>query len=323
MTHLAIDLLGADTPQEELCRGAVAALKKTKALFLSLCGDREVIAPLMEKSGIPQDRYEVVHAPVAITNYDDPMTCYKQENASLVRAMQIAHDSGGGVVSCGATGAVLVSSIMILGKINRLHPILAVELVNVNGGALLLLDCGANIDTRPELYPSFAHLGNAYMHCIGNADPRIALLSNGAEETKGCEAVKAAHVLLKQEKGIRFIGNVEATHALDGTTDVIVCDGFHGNILLKSIEGTAKAVISELEARTRAFPALGPMTAHLLQDIRKKYDYNTQGGAILLGVSRPVMKGHGSATGEAVEKMIDRAGALVRNGFVEQVKKEL
>ena len=235
MTHLAIDLLGADTPQEELCRGAVAALKKTKALFLSLCGDREVIAPLMEKSGIPQDRYEVVHAPVAITNYDDPMTCYKQENASLVRAMQIARDSGGGVVSCGATGAVLVSSIMILGKINRLHPILAVELVNVNGGALLLLDCGANIDTRPELYPSFAHLGNAYMHCIGNADPRIALLSNGAEETKGCEAVKAAHVLLKQEKGIRFIGNVEATHALDGTTDVIVCDGFHGNILLKSI----------------------------------------------------------------------------------------
>lgn len=321
MIHLAVDLLGADTPEEELCRGAVRALVGNPALFLHLCGHADVLSAVTAEIGAAEiaGRYEIVDAPVALSNNEDPMQAYQRTDASLCAAMRLAHEgAAGGVITCGATGAVLVTSIMILGKLPRLRPILAVELTNPAGEPLLLLDCGANIDSRPELYPAFAHLGDAYMRCIGCSSPRIALLSNGAEAKKGCEAVKAAHALLA-EQPFRFVGNVEATSALRGTADVIVCDGFHGNILLKSIEGSAKAALDEVSARLSAAGLESAAVADILATVRRRYDYNTQGGALLLGVRKPVMKGHGSATGEAIVHMADRLALLCRNRFIERV----
>lgn len=321
MIHLAVDLLGADTPEEELCRGAVRALVGNPALFLHLCGHADVISSVTAEIGAAEiaGRYEIVDAPVALSNNEDPMQAYQRTDASLCAAMRLAHEgAAGGVITCGATGAVLVTSIMILGKLPRLRPILAVELTNPAGDPLLLLDCGANIDSRPELYPAFAHLGDAYMRCIGCSSPRIALLSNGAEAKKGCEAVKAAHALLA-EQPFRFVGNIEATSALRGTADVIVCDGFHGNILLKSIEGSAKAALDEVSARLSAAGLESAAVADILATVRRRYDYNTQGGALLLGVRKPVMKGHGSATGEAIVHMADRLALLCRNRFIERV----
>lgn len=321
MIHLAVDLLGADTPEEELCRGAVRALVGNPALFLHLCGHADVLSAVTAEIGAAEiaGRYEIVDAPVALSNNEDPMQAYQRTDASLCAAMRLAHEgAAGGVITCGATGAVLVTSIMILGKLPRLRPILAVELTNPAGEPLLLLDCGANIDSRPELYPAFAHLGDAYMRCIGCSSPRIALLSNGAEAKKGCEAVKAAHALLA-EQPFRFVGNIEATFALRGTADVIVCDGFHGNILLKSIEGSAKAALDEVSARLSAAGLESAAVADILATVRRRYDYNTQGGALLLGVRKPVMKGHGSATGEAIVHMADRLALLCRNRFIERV----
>lgn len=321
MIHLAVDLLGADTPEEELCRGAVRALIGNPALFLHLCGHADVLSAVTAEIGAAEiaGRYEIVDAPVALSNNEDPMQAYQRTDASLCAAMRLAHEgAAGGVITCGATGAVLVTSIMILGKLPRLRPILAVELTNPAREPLLLLDCGANIDSRPELYPAFAHLGDAYMRCIGCSSPRIALLSNGAEAKKGCEAVKAAHALLA-EQPFRFVGNIEATSALRGTADVIVCDGFHGNILLKSIEGSAKAALDEVSARLSAAGLESAAVADILATVRRRYDYNTQGGALLLGVRKPVMKGHGSATGEAIVHMADRLALLCRNRFIERV----
>lgn len=321
MIHLAVDLLGADTPEEELCRGAVRALIGNPALFLHLCGHADVLSAVTAEIGTAEiaGRYEIVDAPVALSNNEDPMQAYQRTDASLCAAMRLAHEgAAGGVITCGATGAVLVTAIMILGKLPRLRPILAVELTNPAGEPLLLLDCGANIDSRPELYPAFAHLGDAYMRCIGCSSPRIALLSNGAEAKKGCEAVKAAHALLA-EQPFRFVGNVEATSALRGSADVIVCDGFHGNILLKSIEGSAKAALDEVSARLSAAGLESAAVADILATVRRRYDYNTQGGALLLGVRKPVMKGHGSATGEAIVHMADRLALLCRNRFIERV----
>lgn len=321
MIHLAVDLLGADTPEEELCRGAVRALVGNPALFLHLCGHADVLSAVTAEIGAAEiaGRYEIVDAPVALSNNEDPMQAYQRTDASLCAAMRLSHEgAAGGVITCGATGAVLVTSIMILGKLPRLRPILAVELTNPAGEPLLLLDCGANIDSRPELYPAFAHLGDAYMRCIGCSSPRIALLSNGAEAKKGCEAVKAAHALLA-EQPFRFVGNIEATSALRGTADVIVCDGFHGNILLKSIEGSAKAALDEVSARLSAAGLESAAVADILATVRRRYDYNTQGGALLLGIRKPVMKGHGSATGEAIVHMADRLALLCRNRFIERV----
>ena len=154
MIHLAVDLLGADTPEEELCRGAVRALVGNPALFLHLCGHADVLSAVTAEIGAAEiaGRYESVDAPVALSNNEDPMQAYQRTDASLCAAMRLAHEgAAGGVITCGATGAVLVTSIMILGKLPRLRPILAVELTNPAGEPLLLLDCGANIDSRPEL----------------------------------------------------------------------------------------------------------------------------------------------------------------------------
>ena len=317
MISLSVDLLGADTDERELCRGAIEAMKKNPDLFLYLCGHADALTPLLKEQPELAGHYAVVDSPAALTNYDNPMEGYKNTDASMVKAMTLVRDGkAAGVVTCGATGEVLVSSIMLLGKLKGLRPILAVELKNAHGDPLLLLDCGANIDSRPELYASFAHLGDAYMKSIGCVSPRISLLSNGAEDTKGCEAVKEANKLL-HTLPIRFQGNIEPTAALSGTTDVIVCDGFHGNILLKSIEGVAKAVIAEIDA---GLPDAPREVRTVLAEVRQKYDYNTQGGAILLGVKAPVMKGHGSATGDAVTAMLDRMAALCQGGFIDRVQ---
>ena len=187
---------------------------------------------------------------------------------------------------------------------------------NEQGEPLLLLDCGANIDSRPDLYPCFTKLGDAYMRCIGKTKPRISLLSNGTEDEKGCEAVKEANRLLRALP-IGFLGNIEPTEALSGKTDVIVCDGFHGNLLLKSIEGVAKTVIRQLTARLQSPNA---ETKQALEQIYRDYDFNAQGGAILLGVKAPVMKGHGAANGDAVTAMLTRMTDLVANGFIDRVR---
>lgn len=317
MISLSVDLLGADTDERELCRGTIEAMKKDPDLFLYLCGHADALAPLLAEHPELAGHYALVDSPAALTNYDNPMEGYKNADASMVKAMTLVRDSSAsGVVTCGATGEVLVSSIMLLGKLKGLRPILAVELKNAHGDPLLLLDCGANIDSRPELYVSFAHLGDAYMKSIGYPSPRISLLSNGAEDTKGCEAVKEANKLL-HALPICFEGNIEPTAALSGKTDVIVCDGFHGNILLKSIEGVAKAVIAEIGEK---LPDASPEVRAALAEVRQKYDYNTQGGAILLGVKAPVMKGHGSATGDAVTAMLARMAALCQGGFIERVQ---
>lgn len=317
MVHLAIDLLGADTPEEELCRGAVTALRKNPDLYLHLFGHAARLQPLLAKSKISVDHYEIVDCPGTVTNEDASLTAYEKKDASIVRAMQLAKDRADvcGVITCGSTGAVLVSAIMILGKIRGMRPVLAVEMQSEDGKPLLLLDCGANIDSRAELLLSFARLGNAYMKSKGQDAPRIALLSNGREDTKGCETVKEANALLRAAEGLHFIGNIEATDALRGETDVIVCDGFHGNILLKSIEGTAKSVLRQLQKMN-----MGDGAQAALDEVYRRYDFNAMGGAVLLGVNKLVMKGHGAAKGDAIANMIAQAYPLADHGLSDRIR---
>lgn len=316
MICLAVDLLGADRPQEELCLGAAEALRRRGDLFLYLFGSRETIESIF--AGMPDcaGRYEAVDSPDAITNLDDPMQSYLRRDASLVRAFRLCRERPElqGIVTCGATGAILVCAIMLLNKVRGMRPVLLSQLKTAHGAPVCLLDCGAYTECRPEHFVGFARAGSAYMQAIGCENPRVALLSNGIEETKGSETVKQANELLRQTK-LRFVGNIEATYALSGETDVIVCDGFQGNILLKAIEGTAKAVLDELSQR---LPQKTDETDRLLSEIRKKYDYNTQGGAVLLGVKPLVMKGHGAATAETVENLILRTCALTESRVTER-----
>lgn len=318
MTELAVDLLGADRPEEELCRGALAALEKDQDLFLHLFGHRAVIDTVLGENPSAAGRYRAVEAPFEITNLLSPTDAMAHTDASLVQALYLCRDSEkvAGIVTCGATGSMLMGSVMVLGRVGRQRPALLVELKNRKDESVCLLDCGANIDCRAPMLVDFAKLGDAYMRAAGCENPRVALLSNGAEKTKGCATVKEAHALLEKET-LNFVGNVEPNHVLSGSADVVVCDGFHGNILLKCIEGTAKEVLAEIEAN---LPHADAETARVLQHVYGRYDYNTAGGAVLMGVKKQVMKGHGAATAKTVENMIALSAKLARNHLLERVK---
>ncbi len=318
MTELAVDLLGADRPEEELCRGALAALKKDADLFLHLFGHRAVAEGIFSAEPAVKGRYRAVEAPFEITNNLSPTEAMEHTDASLVQALHLCRDSDAvaGIVTCGATGSVLMGSVMVLGRVGRQRPALLAELKNRSGNSVCLLDCGANIDCRASMLVDFAKLGDAYMRAVGCETPRVALLSNGAEKKKGCATVKEAHELLEKEK-LNFVGNIEPNLVLSGIADVVVCDGFHGNILLKCIEGTAKEVLAEIRS---ALPHADPEITRVLQRVYGRYDYNTAGGAVLMGVKKQVMKGHGAATAETVENMISLSAKLARNHLLERIQ---
>lgn len=313
MIKIAVDLQGADRPQTQLAAGAVRAARENEDLFLYICGNAEELRGFAEG----EERIEVIAAPGIITNDDDPAEAFKnKKDSSLVKAMELCkNDPGiGGLVSCGPTGAIFVSALMMLGRIARVSPMLTVELRKLSGEPLCIVDCGANVDCRAEKLVDFARMGIAYMKAVGVESPKVGLLSNGAEDTKGTDVVKKANELLRGS-GLRFIGNVEGHCVLTGEADVIVCDGFSGNILLKCIEGTAKTVLAQLGSMTSA-------AKKECAELYTKYDYNTQGGAVLLGTKLPIVKGHGAATDETVYNIIGTAYRLAKNRINDKIKSE-
>ena len=281
------------------------AVSAREDLFVYACGDASQLAPLLGG----RERIEIVDAPEVITNSEDPSEAFKaKKNSSLVRGMQLCRENRdiSGFVSCGPTGAIFVSAVMLLGRIGRISPMLTVELTKPDGSSFCVVDCGANVDVRAEKLVDFARMGSAYMKAAGVAEPKIYLLSNGAEDKKGSASVKRANELLRAEMP-GFMGNTEGHSVLSGDADVIVCDGFSGNILLKTIEGAAKAVISEHRA--------SGLDGEALDAVYRKYDYNTQGGAVLLGTGLPIVKGHGAATAETVRSIILTSYRLAKNGL--------
>ena len=308
MIKITADLGGADRPQTELAAGVLAAAERHDDLYVYACGDREKLAPILGG----RERIEIIDAPEVITNDDDPSEAYKEKkNSSLIRGMQLCKENKdiGGFVSCGPTGAIFVSAVMMLGRIARVSPMLTVELPKPDGSSVCIADCGANVDCRPEKLMDFARMGIAYMKAVGIEKPKVGLLSNGAEDKKGNAVIKKANELLR-ESGLDFIGNVEGNNVLCGDADVIVCDGFSGNVLLKTIEGSAKAVIAELRS--------SGLSGEALDAVYRKYDYNTQGGAVLLGTGLPIVKGHGAASAETVCSIILTAYRLAKNGLSEK-----
>ncbi len=318
---IAVDLQGADRAPTELADGAFAALRDNKDLFLYLCGDRALLEEYMKNKGYSSERAEFVDAPETITNNEDPAEAFRiKKNSSLVKGMELCKSDPEieGFVSCGPTGAIFVSAMMQLGRMANVSPMLLVELKKTDGSPICIVDCGANVDCRAEKLVDFARMGIAYMKAVGISDPSVGLLSNGAEDRKGSAVVKKANELLR-ESGLRFLGNVEGNGILSGNADVIVCDGFSGNILLKTIEGSAKAVIAELREMSAAS---NTDNDEIIRKLYSKYDHNTQGGAVLLGTKLPIIKGHGAATAETVYNIIKAAYRLAENDLADKIKNE-
>ena len=325
MIRIGVDLLGADREEEELLPGVLAALDAHEDLAATVYGHGERLKDALESREYDKDRLTIRDAGDVVTPYDDPMKARLQKpGSSLIMGLQAcAVNETDGFVTSGASGAMFVSSLLILGRIGASRPALAVSLVGKNFTRPLLLDAGANTDCEPESLVEFARLGAAYMKAQGIENPRAALLSNGSEEGKGSRTSKAAFPLLR-DSGLCFTGNIEGKDVFDDRADVIVCDGFAGNVFLKSVEGAAKFLLREMQAYyEEKDPAGLPHFGTCMKKcVLPRIDYNNEGGAVLLGVRKPVVKGHGAATARTVEVITGICYDLVKNKLTEKITAE-
>ena len=320
--RIAIDAMGGDNAPAAVLDGVKLALTETESdVTFALYGDEAALQEGLAARGIPGARVSIVPTTEVISCEEQPtLAVRRKKDSSLVRAVtDTAAGEADCVLSAGSTGALLTGATLIIKRLpGAKRPALA-TLLPSKTGCTLLLDCGANTDCKPPYLQQFAVMGSAYMQrLVGVAAPRVGLLNNGAEEEKGNELTKAAYQLLK-ETPVCFAGNCEARDALSGAFDVVVCDGFDGNVLLKGIEGTASLMSSLLKEslsgslRTKLGAALA-MPA--LKAFKKKMDYTEYGGAPLLGVRAGVIKAHGSSNGKAFRSAILQAVKLVHTGVV-------
>ncbi|MDO4492629.1 MAG: phosphate acyltransferase PlsX [Clostridia bacterium] len=329
---ICIDAMGGDNAPVAVFEGVKAVLGKLDpATELRLYGTGEAKA-LAESMGILSERVGFVVTTEVIGCDESPtMAIRTKKDSSIVRALQdIAAGNGDAIVSAGSTGAVLTGATLIVKRLPGIkRPALAAAIPNVVGGRVLLLDSGANTDCKPEYLVQFAIMGKAYMEKVqGVPSPKIGLLNNGAEAEKGNELTKTVYGKLL-EAPIDFAGNCEAREALSGDFDVIVADGFDGNVLLKSIEGTASAMMTMLKRelygslRTK----IGAVIAKpAFRNLKKVLDYTEEGGAPLLGVRAGVVKAHGSSNAKAFAATFLQAERLVANnvtGVIAEALKDL
>ena len=326
---IVVDAFGGDYAPYEIVAGAVKALQENQELQLVLVGDKDKITEILQNLMFVSDRLEIVHAPDVVTMDDIPTVAIRtKKTSSIVVAYDYLkqNDDAVALVSAGSTGATLTGAVLKLGRVKGVsRPALAPILPTVNDGKVMLLDCGANAECKAENLLDFAIMGNEYMKAMGVKEPRIALLNIGTEEEKGSEMIKEAHQLLKNAK-FNFVGNIEARDVIRGNVDVVVSDGFSGNICLKTIEGTAEILFGEIKELTRSSlkTKIGAlMLKKGLYAIKNKYDHKKVGGAPLLGVSKVVLKCHGNSKAEGICATINQAFTLGKNKLVEKVLKAI
>ena len=306
---IAVDVMGGDYAPQEAVQGALAAAQK--GIPLILFGNQDKVMPLLAHY-CPRWRslpIELVHCSDVIDMDEDPIRgILRKKDSSIVRALQAVHSGKAqAFVSAGNSGAVMAASTIIVGRVpGVIRPAIGSFLPTING-SLFCLDLGANPDCKPEYLVQFAYMGYAYVRLIKHiAQPRIALLSNGHESYKGSALVKTAFDLIAKTD-LEFIGNIEARDIFSGRADVVVTDGFTGNVLLKGIQGTAKAVMDWMKdeaSRSFLLKILLAVAYPLLSRIKNKIDYARTGGALLLGVTKPVIIAHGSSKGQAITQAI-------------------
>lgn len=310
LIRVAVDAMGGDNAPGEVIKGTVDALNASREIELFLVGDQAAIEPLLSKYEYDKERLTIVHASEVIGNNEPPaIAIKKKKDSSIVVAQRMVKEGkADAFVSAGCTGAVLVGGHLIVGRIKGVErPALAPLIPTLNGFSLLI-DCGANVDAKPSNLVQFARMGSIYMENImGRKNPKVAIVNIGAEEEKGNALVKATYPLLKECKDINFVGNVEARDIPNGDVDVVVCEAFVGNVILKMYEGVANALIGRIK-ETMMASMKTKMGALLIKDELKKtlkaFDTSDYGGAPMLGLKGLVVKTHGSSKAKEIKQSI-------------------
>ena len=325
--RIALDGFGSDNAPFPEVEGAILAIKENLCEKVFLVGKEEILNKELEKFFYEKKRIEIVHAPEVITMEDLPSSVAKQKrNSSIVRAVALQKNGlADGLVSAGNTGAVMAASLLGYGRIkNILRPAIAMTLPTKKKPTIIL-DVGANVDCSSENLVQFAKLGSLYAQFFfKNENPRVALLNIGEESAKGNELVKQAFSKLSKYPDINFAGNIEGEGILSGKFEVIVCDGFVGNVMLKTVEGVAFAIFDMMKEQMKKdwVAKIGALLSYPVYSyLKKKMDHTEYGGALLVGLNGISVISHGRANAKAIKNAIRFAVNIAESGFIEHTKK--
>lgn len=310
MVNVAVDAMGGDNAPAEIIKGALDALQEDERVKLFLVGRKEIIEKELSGYTYDAERVEVVHAEEVIETAEPPvMAVRRKKDSSIVKAMYMVKDGTcDAFVSAGSTGAVLVGGQVIVGRIKGVERPPLAPLIPTENGVALLVDCGANVDARPSHLVQFAKMGSIYMESVmGIENPRVGIVNNGAEEEKGNALVKETFPLLKNCPDINFIGSVEARDIPAGVADVIVCEAFVGNVILKLYEGVGAALIKKVKKGMMSSlrSKIGALLVKpALKKTLKDFDVEQYGGAPMLGLNGLVVKSHGSSNAVEIKNSV-------------------
>lgn len=326
MVRISVDAMGGDNAPAEIIKGAAAAVQDMDDLQVTLVGREDVIKSHLNEP--VSSRITIVHAEEVIETCEDPLIAIRRKkNSSMLMALDLLKQKqADACVSAGSTGAFMSGALFGVGRIKGIQRPALAPIMPTLTGAAMLIDCGANADCKPEFLLQFAQMGSIYMNRVAGIDrPRVGLLNIGEEEEKGSALYKEAHQLLKNAQ-LNFAGNIEGREALDGGVDVIVSDGFAGNIFLKTSEGIAMLLFTLLKKElTASLPR--KLSAMALKKgfkaVKGKLDYTEHGGALLLGIDGVAVKAHGSSDAKAFENALRQAKRAVEKDVVGSIRQSL
>ncbi len=327
--RIILDAMGGDNAPGEIIKGAAEALQTLseggEGLTIVAVGDEAKVREAASAAGLAEEpgRFEIVHAGEVIEMCDEPARAVRRKkDSSMVKGLtMLADGQGDAFVSAGSTGALHVGASLIVRTVRGVKRPALATIIPGSEKPYLLMDCGANAECRPQMLDAFGVMGSVYMQKVQSIPrPDVALVNNGAEESKGTPLYREAHQLLKQNPHIHFAGNIEPRDIPTGKADVVVCDGFTGNVILKLTEGMAKSLLGMVK---QVFLASGlTKLAYLLvrggfSGLKKRMDSEEYGGAPLLGCTKPVIKAHGSSKARGIKNAIRQAKICVESGMTE------
>jgi len=325
MIKIIVDAMGGDNAPVETVKGAVEAVNERKDITVCLVGQEDVVKKELAKYSYNKDQIEVVHASEVIETAEPPVNAIrrKKDSSIVVGMNMVKRGEADGIVSAGSTGAVLVGGQVIVGRVKGVERPPLAPLIPTSKGFSLLVDCGANVDARPSHLVQFAKMGSIYMeNVMGIKNPRVAIVNIGAEEEKGNALVKETFPLLKACEDINFIGSIEARDIPAGYADVIVCEAFIGNVILKLFEGVGLMMIAKIKSGLMS-SLRSKIGAILIKPALKKtmrsFDSSQYGGAPLLGLKGLVVKAHGSSKSVEIKNSIIQCISFKEQAISEKI----
>ena len=327
--RVVVDAMGGDHAPGEIVKGAVQALAGRENIHIILTGQEDQIRRELAKYSYPQERLDVVHASEVIETAEPPVAAIrtKKDSSIVVGLMMVRRGEADAFVSAGSSGAVLVGGQAIVGRIKGIERPALAPLIPTENGVALLIDCGANVDARPSHLVQFARMGSIYMeNVLGRKQPRVGIVNIGAEEEKGNALVKETFPLLKQCTDLNFTGSVEAREIPSGVCDVVVCEAFVGNVILKLYEGVGATLIKKIKGSMmqNLKTKIGALLVKpALKATLKSFDATEYGGAPLLGLKGLVVKTHGSSTATEVEHSIYQCVQFKEQRINEKIKEHI